>query len=105
MDDDPTSNMVFSRFFDCYFFTKKKFRRLIFLNTFFNHCYFFVVSTKNLNKEDYYSPYQVITVEHYPNSNLSIKASNLWFQSPHDFRQNTNWNSYFVPFKVATKNR
>ena len=64
---------------------------------------FLFISTKSVNKENYYSPYQVITVEHYPNSNISIKASNLWFQSPHDFRKNTNWNSYFVPFKVAKK--
>lgn len=64
---------------------------------------FLFVTTKSVNKDNFYSPYQVITVEHYPNSNLSIKASNLWFQSPHDFRKNTNWNSYFVPFKVAKK--
>tara|TARA_B100000795_G_scaffold224725_1_gene180223 strand:- start:645 stop:3005 length:2361 start_codon:yes stop_codon:yes gene_type:complete len=56
---------------------------------------------KSVYKDDIYSPYQIISVEHGA-KNLAIKASNLWFQTPHDFTVD-GWSSYLVPFKVFKK--
>lgn len=66
---------------------------------------FLFLLPKDINKEDFYSPYQIISVEHNNSTaaGVSIKASNLWFQSPHNFESDDTWTNYAMPFKVSKK--
>ena len=66
---------------------------------------------KELNKQDIYSPYQIISLEH-PNNPLSptnVLVSNTWFQHPYDLSGKIKYDpaplaaNYSAPYDVTSK--
>jgi len=88
------------------FLQKKDFSNLLLSSISLIVILFLFIVPKDINKEDFYSPYQIISVEHNSNASeggISILASNLWFQATHDFRKQEGWGSYSMPFKIVQK--
>ena len=106
------------------FLQKKDFSNLLLSSISLIVILFLFIVPKDINKEDFYSPYQIISVEHNSNTSeggIAILVSNLWFQATHDFRKHEGWGmqqfrfshndvkafsilgTYSMPFKIVQK--
>jgi len=70
-----------------------------------------ILIPKELNKQNIYSPYQIISLEH-PNNSLSptnVLVSNTWFQHPYDLSGKIKYNppplaaNYSAPYDIISK--
>ena len=66
---------------------------------------------KELNKQDIYSPYQIISLEH-PNNSFTptnVLVSNTWFQHPYDLSGKIKYNppplaaNYSAPYSIVSE--
>jgi len=73
---------------------------------------FIILIPKDLSKQEIYSPYQLISLQHNysPQSpTIDVMVSNTWFQTPYDVTGNTEYNpaplaaNYKAPYDIRSK--
>ena len=70
-----------------------------------------MIIPKEINKQDIYSPYQIISLEHpnSPTAPTNVLVSNTWFQHPYDLSGKTKYNppplaaNYSAPYDIISK--
>ena len=58
-----------------------------------------ILIPKNINKQELYSPYQVISLEHSnnPSTPVEVLVNNTWYQIPYDLSERVEWESHLLP--------
>ena len=106
----PPSLWILVGFFIFIIFVKKNLIEILIPSTSVLFLLIILLIPKELNKQDIYSPYQIISLEHpnTPNAPTNVLVSNTWFQHPYDLSGKIKYDppplaaNYSAPYDIVS---